>query len=292
MKPYLSVAIMVLAAGPASALDVGIGGKRGGISVSVGRNGVSLGGKAGRTGVDAGVGLERGKGASVGLSSRAGRAVGVDAGISLGGGKGIGVDVDGNLGKAEGGLSANVGGGKGVGVSGNLGSVNGSLQLGGENSPEGGGTGGTGGGGAGGTGGSKPSGNGGSGAGMAGGGKGTQVVELPDGLKPHAPSPASIVLPRGLAPTGSEGNVKFGYPLLRKIKRKSGTSDAVVRVCRQAIAAAASKVGALKVEAASAGPMRGRTAPLNVSVNYGNEVRQMTVGCRLNAAGKVVEITG
>ena len=81
-----------------------------------------------------------------------------------------------------------------------------------------------------------------------------------------------LVLPRSLGPSdrGNAARDTRGFPLLPKIVRKPGTSDAVVRVCQQAIFSAAKPLGAVGVQAASAGPVRrqrsGLTAPLSVSV--------------------------
>jgi hypothetical protein len=83
--------------------------------------------------------------------------------------------------------------------------------------------------------------------------------------------------------------------LLPKIVPKPGTPDAVVRVCQQAIFLAAKPLGAVGVQAASAGPAHrqrnGLTAPLSVRIDYGKGVRQAKVGCRLDARGRVIAVT-
>ena len=116
-------------------------------------------------------------------------------------------------------------------------------------------------------------------------------VALPNALMPI------ILLPRSLGPSGRDTSARgtWGYPRLPKIARKPGTSNAVVRVCQQAIFSAAKPLGAVGVQAASAGPVsrqrNGLTAPLSVQIDYGKEVRQATVGCRLDAKGKVIGVT-
>ncbi|GLS33659.1 hypothetical protein [Neomesorhizobium albiziae] len=113
---------------------------------------------------------------------------------------------------------------------------------------------------------------------------------------PHA----RIVLPRSLAPSdrntpAASVQGTWGYPMLPKIAQKPGTSDAVVQACQQAIFSAARPLGAVGVHAASAGPMRrqpnGLTAPLSVRIDYGKEVRQAQISCRLDAKGRVITVT-
>lgn len=94
MNKYVAAALTVaIAIGPASALDVGLGGKVGGVGVgagvSVGSNGASVAGGASVDGVG---------GASLGGSVGAGK-----------GSLGAGLGVSGNLGGASGGLSTGVG---------------------------------------------------------------------------------------------------------------------------------------------------------------------------------------
>ena len=118
-------------------------------------------------------------------------------------------------------------------------------------------------------------------------------MALPGALRPHA----RIVLPRSLGPSGRSTSARgtWGYPLLPKIAQKPGTPDAVVRVCQQAIFSAAKPLGAVGVQAASAGPVRrqrnGLTAPLSVRIDYGKEVRQAQISCRLDAKGRVIAVT-
>ena len=101
-----------------------------------------------------------------------------------------------------------------------------------------------------------------------------------------------VILPRSL---GGRGTSAQGYPPLPKLTRKPGTSNAVVRVCQQAIFSAAKPLGAVGVQAASAGPVQrqrhGLTAPLSVRINYGKEVRQAQISCRLDAKGRVIRVT-
>jgi hypothetical protein len=69
-----------------------------------------------------------------------------------------------------------------------------------------------------------------------------------------------------------------------------------VQNCREAIVAAALPYGVVRVDAASAGPMRsargGFAAPVEFRIVYnrrgGLETRQATINCRLNTAGRVV----
>ena len=113
----------------------------------------------------------------------------------------------------------------------------------------------------------------------------------------HSRQTSAFLLPRSLGPSGRDTSARgtWGYPRLPKIARKPGTSNAVVRVCQQAIFSAAKPLGAVGVQAASAGPVRrqrnGLTAPLSVQIDYGKEVRQAKVGCRLDAKGRVIGVT-
>lgn len=115
----------------------------------------------------------------------------------------------------------------------------------------------------------------------------------------------SVVLPRILWPLkarrAKSERGKWGYPLQlpARFVAVPGTPPAVVRVCRQAIASAASPLGAVRVRAASAGPLqrdrRGAlTAPLAVRIDYaglgGIEVRQARIKCRLDASGRVIAV--
>jgi hypothetical protein len=98
------------------------------------------------------------------------------------------------------------------------------------------------------------------------------------------------------------GPTTKGYPIPRlqvPLTAIPGTPPAVVRVCRQAIMSAATPLGALRVHVISAGPLRRHrrgtlTAPIEVRIDYarqgGIEVRQARIGCRLDAAGRVVAV--
>jgi hypothetical protein len=85
---------------------------------------------------------------------------------------------------------------------------------------------------------------------------------------------------------------RFPIPL----QARPGTPQPVVKNCRDTIAASALSYGVVRVDAASAGPMRqgggGFTAPIEVKIVYsrrgGLETRQATISCRLNSAGRVV----
>jgi hypothetical protein len=79
---------------------------------------------------------------------------------------------------------------------------------------------------------------------------------------------------------------------------RPGTPEAIVRACREAIAAAAVPLGAVSVSAASAGQL-GRAgdallAPISVSIEYlrqgGIERRQAHVNCLLSEEGAVVAL--
>ena len=80
------------------------------------------------------------------------------------------------------------------------------------------------------------------------------------------------------------------------LRVRSGTPQQVVQDCRAAIVAAAIPYGVMRVDAASAGPMRsargGFAAPVSFRIVYnrqgGLETRQATINCRLNTAGRVV----
>ncbi|CDX21700.1 conserved exported hypothetical protein [Mesorhizobium sp. ORS 3324] len=99
---------------------------------------------------------------------------------------------------------------------------------------------------------------------------------------------------------GELQRVTKGYPFgfLAPLQAKPGAPAAVVRACRAAITRAAMSLGAVRVYAASAGPLRQRrgalTAPIEVRIAYkrqgGIEVRQARVDCRLDTAGKVTAV--
>jgi hypothetical protein len=85
---------------------------------------------------------------------------------------------------------------------------------------------------------------------------------------------------------------RFRAPLVAR----GGTPQQIVHNCREAIVAAALPYGVVRVDAASAGPMRsasgGFAAPVEFRVVYnrqgGLETRQATINCRLNMAGRVI----
>lgn len=113
-----------------------------------------------------------------------------------------------------------------------------------------------------------------------------------------------IALPSTLMPSkagrGDVGRIMTGYPFapLASLKAKPGTPPAVLSACRAAIVSAATPLGAVRVSAVSAGPMRQRhaalMAPIEVRIEYarqgGIQVRQAKVTCRLDAAGRVAAV--
>ncbi|WP_434722099.1 hypothetical protein [Mesorhizobium sp. RIZ17] len=117
----------------------------------------------------------------------------------------------------------------------------------------------------------------------------TTAISLPSILKPSST--------RG----GEFGRSKAGYPFapLVSLKARPGTPPKVVSACRAAIVSAARPLGAVRVSAVSAGPMRqrhaGLAAPIEVRIDYalrgGVQVRQAKVLCRLDATGKVIAVT-
>ncbi|TIO08718.1 hypothetical protein [Mesorhizobium sp.] len=227
MNKYVAAALTIaIAIGPASALDVGLGGNVGGVGVSAG---ASVG--------------------STGASVAGGASIGGVGGASLGGSVSAG---SGSL-------------GAGLGVSGNLGdSAVGSGQA---------------------------------ASGSAG---------ITPAIAKAKAARLSAVLPRVLWPSENGRKelapITKGYPLgfLAPLKAKPGTPPAVVRACRTAIASAATPLGAVRVHAVSAGPLRQQRrgalmARIEVRIHYarqgGIEVRQARVGCRLDAAGRVTAVT-
>lgn len=298
------VLIVCLGSAPASALDIGVGGV--GVSADVGGGGVSVGadvGGAGGASVGASVGTG---GASVGVDAGGASAdVGVDAGgASVGvdaGGAGAGVSVD------RGGTSVSVGaggasaGGASVGVSAGAGGAAADVDS---SAGSGATTGGA----------SAP----------AGGVNSTNSVDRPSSgtvrSRPSATDAApeetakvrpfwqfmgtyrAISLPPVLRPArGDKGSGgALGYPArpFVALKVKPGVTSVVLRTCRSAIASAARPLGAVRVEAVSAGRQlrSGKlvVAPLDVRIRYerrgGVEVRQAKVSCRLDSAGRVVAV--
>lgn len=222
-----------------------------------------LGGNVGGVGVSAGLGVGS-NGASVGVGASVGGIGGANVGGSVGTGSlGANVGASTNLGGVSGGVSTGLGAPSGT--------TSGGTALGGTTGPA-----------------------------SVEAGKKTAALVMNKGAQ-HA-----IVLPRNLRPSKNGrdmfGRATTGYPMLRlqvPLTAIPGTPPAVVRVCRQAIMSAATPLGALRVHVVSAGPLRRHrrgalTAPIEVRIDYarqgGIEVRQARVGCRLDAAGKVVAV--
>ncbi|MET3524247.1 hypothetical protein ABID25_006118 [Mesorhizobium abyssinicae] len=233
---------------------------------------VGVGGTAGGIGVGVGVGAGS-NGASVGVGTSVDGLGGADVGGSLGTSNGsLGADVGAgaNLGGVSSGVSAGVDAGD-QSVDGPAGTAGASTALGST-----------------------------TGTAAAVAGKKKAAIVVPRGAR------YAIVLPRSLWPSrggrDTLGQSKKGYPVLQPLaplKVIPGTPPAVVRVCRQAIRSAAVPLGAVRVHAASAGPLRRHrlgalTAPIEVRIDYarqgGIEVRQARVGCRLDPAGRVVAV--
>ncbi|RUX22661.1 hypothetical protein EOA27_02935 [Mesorhizobium sp. M2A.F.Ca.ET.037.01.1.1] len=136
---------------------------------------------------------------------------------------------------------------------------------------------------------------------------GTTVAAPPDDPSVLSAKSATtaIGLPSTLKPSsngaGEFGRSTAGYPFapLLSLKAKPGTPTNVVSACRAAIGSAATPLGAVRVYAVSAGPMRqrkaGLAAPIEVRITYalrdGVQVRQAKVLCRLSATGKVIAVT-
>ncbi|OHV88755.1 hypothetical protein [Mesorhizobium sp. ORS 3428] len=241
MKKFAAAALTIaIATGPASAVDVGVGGQVGGVGVSAG---VSAGSQ----------------GASVGVGASADGLGGANVGASTSGSGslGAGVSAGSNLGGVSAGVSTSIGAGD------------------------------------------DPSAD----------SRSASAPESPAAVTTAPASPKStrqaIVLPPALRPTkaanGDFRRVTKGYPFgsWALLIAKPGTPVAVVRACRAAITTVAKPLGAVRVDVASAGPLRQRrgtlTAPITVRIAYarqgGIEVRQAHVGCRLNAAGTVTAVT-
>jgi len=252
VKKYVAAALTIgIAIGPASALDVG--GKVGGLGVSAG---VSAGSQ----------------GASVGVGASVGGVGGANVGASVGAGN-VGVSASGNVGSAS------------VSAGGNVGSTGGGLStgvgLGADPSAENGSA-------------AAASGS----AATAASGSAATATATTATARTARPS---IALPPVLRPSrAGQGDLTRGYPFapLEALKAKPGTPVAVVQACRAAILSAAKPLGAVRVRAVSAGALRRRggalTAPIQVRIDYagrgGIEIRQAQVGCRLDAAGRVIAV--
>lgn len=234
MYKYVAVAlIMVATVKPASALDVGAGGRIGGIGVGAG---VSAGSK----------------GASVGLGASIGGVGSTTVGGSVStnnGSIGVGVDSGANVGNASAGVSTGAG-------------TTAPSPSAGSPAPDS--------------------------AAMVSANSATQAIDLPSSLGPIKPG------------RGEAGRVIVGYPFgpLEALHAKPGTPSAVVSACRAAIATAARPLGAVRVYAVGAGPVRqyqtALTAPIQVRIEYAikgvMQVRQAKIRCRLNAAGRVFAV--
>ncbi|AEH81467.1 helicase [Sinorhizobium meliloti] len=295
MRKYLTVALLItVAIGPASALDIGVGVSVGGTGVSAGvrtgKNGTSAGvstSVGGRGGAKAGTAAGKSGGSSIGASGNLG-GIGVGAGVGVGK-NGTSAGIGAGIGGAKAGASVGTSGGSSIRASGNVGRASGGVSTG---SVPGAGLSGTG------------PGNAPSGLAARSGSPATGTASRILGAAPEKGVRPSIALPRILWPLKSRRRHERGewsYPLRfpAPIAAITGTPRAVVRVCRQAIAQAASALGGVRVRAVSAGPLhRGRrgtlTAPLDVRIDYagqgGREVRQARIRCRLDTSGRVIAV--
>jgi hypothetical protein len=238
------------------------------IAVAIGPSsalGLSVGAKVGGIGVGASVGTGK-NGASAGISARVGGVGGAKAGASVGR----------NAGSSAGGKVGRVGAGKkgaSAGISARGGGVGGAKGAGANTNP---------------------------GGALGGSAAGASKIS---GIAPAKGARPSVVLPRNLWPSkvGRPEYDSRDYPSRFPAPTATipGTARAVVRACRQAIASAASPLGAVRVRAASAGPLhrnrRGAlTAPLAVRIDYagqgGIEIRQARIRCHLDSAGRVVAV--
>jgi hypothetical protein len=225
----------------------------------------------------------------VGVSGKAG-GVGVSAGASVGSNgvsAGVGASV-GGIGGVSGGASAGSGGASGsasVGAGGASGSSGGAAAGAGNRGGTSAGS-------------RSDASRSAAGSGSAGtGGIGTPVIRPAKGVR------GSIILPPILRPSGARRNKSsrgdVGYPLPPLLRAIPGTPSFVIRACRNAIVSAAAPLGAVRVRAASAGPVSRQrhgavTAPIEVRIEYarqgGIQLRQAKVRCRLDAAGRVIAV--
>lgn len=300
-KCLAATLLTTVAIGPTSALDVSVGGisvggTNVGVSVGAGTNGASAGistgiGGTGAAQVGASVGTNGGF--SIGAKGSVG---GTAVGASVGGSKnGVSAGISAGVGGATVGTSVSTNGGPRVGVSGNIGGTGGGISTGAGS-------------------GTVPSSarGAGIGAGIASarstagsGSPGRDGGSTIAGIAPAQGVRPSRFLPRILWPIkqrraeGGRGEWGYSGRFPAPLAAVPGTPGGVLRVCRQAIAAAASPLGAVRVRAASAGRLiahrRGAlTAPLVVRIDYagqsGIEVRQARVRCRLNASGRVIAV--
>ncbi|OAP42443.1 hypothetical protein AU381_14695 [Sinorhizobium glycinis] len=128
------------------------------------------------------------------------------------------------------------------------------------------------------------------------------------GIAPATGAAPSIGLPfillplgNGLGDRGEYEQGVLGRPVTDPVTTGAISDDpgAAVSVCLQAITSAALPLGAVRVRAASAGPLvsqrRGeRMAPLTVRIDYagrgGIEVRRARVSCHLDPNGRVIGV--
>lgn len=290
----IAAAIIFAGAGHhAHALSVGsvsVGSDGGGVSAGVDAGGVSVGGDGASGGVGASVG-----GASVGA--------GVDAGTG-----GVSAGAGTSAGGASVGADAGIGtGGASVGAGASVGGVDAGVGTGGAS------TGGT------------SAGTGTAGVGTSGAAAGGTGSTVAPGSTQAAPVPAAIAAARGQAPVipkkllpivhggnGEEifrrewnsvtGEVWGTHAALQSldagIRATPGTSAAVVEACRTMLQELSAPLGAVKVEAYSAGTERlsgdgGVLAPLHVRIIYAvedrHEVRETRISCHIDREGYVVE---
>ncbi|MBZ9770361.1 hypothetical protein LB526_26770 [Mesorhizobium sp. CA6] len=234
---------------------------------------VGGGGKVGGIGVGAGLGAGS-QGVSAGLGANVGGLGGASVGASVSSG-GVSLGASAGAGGASLGASANAGTGS-IGASVSTGDAAGSASAGVS-----------------------------TGAGTATSGTGDTAPPDNPTVFSAKSATAAISLPSVLKPSsargGEFGRFGAGYPFapLVSLKAKPGTPPKVVSACRAAIMSATTPLGAVRVYAVSAGPMRqrkaGLAAPIEVRINYalpgGIQVRQAKVLCRLSATGKVIAVT-
>ncbi len=312
-----SIAILaLLSAHPASAKNEGNGGGNGGGNGNGnagGGNGNGNGGGNGNSGGGRGEGNGNGGGGrGEGTGQGNGNGGGQDQGNGGGNGNSRGGGEKGERGGQDGGSSNGAGQGNG-GVGGGGGKGDGSGRSGGGaegrgsqgNSPSGGSSGGAG---------SPDTGRGRGGSASAGGYDGWEAGSVSPQAAPSArsagPAPevtasfatresaAELSLPSSLIPRlESSGSNRADSMDMRTTR--AGVSGQLVELCRTSIAEAALRYGAIRVDAAGAGPTSrlpggGLVAPLHVRVVYARanarQVRQSRVACRLNAAGSVVAL--
>jgi hypothetical protein len=106
-------------------------------------------------------------------------------------------------------------------------------------------------------------------------------------------------LPSSLAPSGPGTYASLGRVQLTALPFRRGTNITTVRACRAAVVEASRPFGAVRVDAAGAGPTRVRTggsvlAPVEVRIVYARggryQVRRADTWCELDTAGRVIAI--